>query len=257
MDHMMKTLVMKFGGAALKTATQFSKIAKIIQDRKEKSLVVVVSAMGGFTNALVSLAHQVAKKPSKREVDMLLSVGERVSMSLLAMVLEEEGIPAVSLTGSQSGIITSQDHGAAFIKEVRPGRVKQHLSEGKVVIVGGFQGVSEEREITTLGRGGSDTSAVALGVALQAERVEFYKDVPGVFSKDPKKHRDAHFLSQLTFEEALSFSEFVLHKRAVLLAAKNHLPLQIKSFEEKLREECSGTWIRSKERGGTLQWESP
>ena len=256
MGLLMKPLIMKFGGVALKTPNQFSKISKIIRSCRGRDLVVVVSAMGGFTDELFSLAHQVAKKPSKREVDMLLSVGERVSMALLAIVLEEEGVPAISLTGSQSGIITSQDHGEAFIKDVRPMRIKRYLKEGKVVIVGGFQGVSEEKEITTLGRGGSDTSAVALGVALEAERVEFYKDVPGIFSKDPKKNPEARFLSALTFQEALSFSDFALHRRAILLASKNGLPLHIQSFEEELRDQFPGTWICSEVASKKCEYEA-
>jgi len=176
---------------------------------------------------------------------LLLSVGERISMSLLAMALKEHKVSAISLTGSQSGIITCRRHNEALIQDVRPIRIKKHLDEGKVVIVAGFQGVSDEKEITTLGRGGSDTSAVALAAALGAEKVEFYKDVKGVYSKDPKKYPGATLISRLSFEEALKFSEFILHKRAILLASKNGLPLHIKSFKKKYRKEFSGTWIQA------------
>lgn len=240
----MKTLVMKFGGAALETPEHFGNIADIIREKKGR-IVVVVSAMGNVTNELNLLAHQVAKNPSKREMDMLLSVGERISMSLLAMALEERKIPAISLTGSQSGIITCSHHNEAFIQDVRPIRIQKHLDEGKVVIVAGFQGVSNEKEITTLGRGGSDTSAVALAAALHAEKVEFYKDVEGIYSKDPKKHPDAILVSELSFEEALTFPEFVLHKRAILLASKNGLPLHVKSFKKEKWQRFPGTWIHA------------
>ena len=165
-------------------------------------------------------------------------------MALLAMALEERGVKAISLTGSQSGIITCTHHGDAYIKDVRPIRVEKHLQEGKVVIVGGFQGVSEEKEITTLGRGGSDTTAVALGIALGADRIEYYKDVKGVYAENPKKNPSATFLEELSFEEALTFPEFVLHKRAILLASKNGMPLHVKSFKKDERNLCLGTWIR-------------
>jgi len=236
--------VMKFGGAALETPEHFRNVADIIAEKKGR-LIVVVSAMGNVTDELTSLAHQVAEEPSKREMDMLLSVGERISMSLLAMALEERRISAISLTGSQSGIITCNHHNEAFIQDVRPIRIQKHLEEGKVVIVGGFQGVSGEKEITTLGRGGSDTSAVALAAALGAENVEFYKDVKGIYTSDPKKDPEATLISELSFKEALTFSEFVLHKRAILLASKNGMPLHVKSFKKEYRERFAGTWIHA------------
>lgn len=176
---------------------------------------------------------------------MLISVGERISMSLLAMALEERGVPAISLTGSQSGIITCSHHNDALIEEVRPVRIYQHLSEGKVVIVAGFQGVSREKEVTTLGRGGSDTSAVALAVALHAEKVEFYKDVKGVYAQDPKKSPQAELYQELSFEQALALGDSVIHKRSILLASKNGLPLHVLSYKEELRKGFPGTWIRS------------
>ncbi|MCP5505751.1 MAG: aspartate kinase [Chlamydiales bacterium] len=234
---------MKFGGAAMETPGRIAEVAALISER-EGRLVVVVSAMGGVTDELIGLAHQVAKDPSKREMDMLLSAGERISMALLAMALEERSVKAISLTGSQSGIITSTRHGEAFIKDVRPIRVEKHLDEGKVVIVGGFQGVSDEKEVTTLGRGGSDTTAVALAIALRAETVEYYKDVKGVYSANPKNNPSASFMEVLSFEKALTFPEFVLHKRAILLASKNGMPLHVKSFKRDERASCPGTWIR-------------
>ena len=250
----MKTLVMKFGGASLETPAHFSQAAALIREKKESDcrLVIVVSAMKGMTDQLLTLAESVSKAPPKREVDMLLSVGERVSMSLLAMALEKEGIPAISLTGSQSGIITCNRHSEALIKEVRPTRIIEQLDQGKVVIVAGFQGVSTEKEITTLGRGGSDTTAVALGVALGAKRVEFYKDVKGIYSEDPKKMEDAELFRHLTFQQALILSPKVLHERAILLASKNGLPLHVISYCKTLRCSFPGTEV-----GGEALQEGP
>lgn len=231
----MKTLIMKFGGAAVATPKHFSDIAKIIINRRQhyQRVVVVVSAMGKTTDELIQLAKDVNPHPPQREYDMLISVGERISMSLLAMALCLENQDAVSFTGSQSGIITCQNHSNAQIIDVRPERVLERLNAGKIVIVAGFQGVSRSKEITTLGRGGSDTSAVALGVALKAEKVEFFKDVPGIFDQDPKQFPGALPYDYLTYEAALGIVKQgarVLHSRAIHLAAKNGLPLQVRSF---------------------------
>ncbi|MCH9626496.1 MAG: Aspartokinase [Chlamydiales bacterium] len=243
-----KTLIMKFGGAAVKTPECFASLASLIKERKEHypRIVAVVSAMGGMTDHLISLAFQVNASPPKREYDMLVSVGERISISLLAMALEAQGEKAVSFTGSQSGVLTTIDHSDARILAVQPQRLHKHLDQGEVVIVAGFQGVSKEKEITTLGRGGSDTSAVALGVALGAEKVEFYKDVSGIFSEDPVHSAHASVFEALSFEEALEIVKKtggqVLHPRALLLAQRNHLPLHVRSFHQL---EGKGTFISS------------
>lgn len=243
-----KTLIMKFGGASVRAPENFLHLADLIKERKREygRIVTVVSAMGGMTDQLISLALQVNPEPPRREYDMLVSVGERISISLLAMSLVARGVQAVSFTGSQSGILTTEDHSEARILAVRPHRLLPPLQEGKVVIVAGFQGVSMAKEITTLGRGGSDTSAVALGVALGAEKVEFYKDVPGIFSADPAREPQATLLRTLTYEEAIDVVQHtggrVLHVRALALAKKNNLPLHVRSFCES-REE--GTWIAS------------
>lgn len=231
----MNTLVMKFGGAAVATPEQFSQIADLIIARKAESsrIVVVVSAMGKTTDQLIELAQKVHPYPPQREYDMLISVGERISMSLLAMALCLKNQEAVSFTGSQSGIITCQRHSQAHIIDVRPQRIETCLEKGKIVIVAGFQGVSCDKEITTLGRGGSDTSAVALGIALGASKVEFFKDVPGVFDQDPKQNIQAEPYSHLTYQKALDIVEKgakILHARAIHLAAKNGLPLHVRSF---------------------------
>lgn len=231
----MKTLVMKFGGAAVETPQQFSHIADLIIARRSEfsRIIVVVSAMGETTDQLIDLARQVNPDPPQREYDMLISVGERISMTLLAMALCQKGEEAISFTGSQSGILTCGNHAQAQIIEVRPHRLETSLNQGKIVIVAGFQGVSLDKEITTLGRGGSDTSAVALGIALGAEKVEFYKDVPGVFPKDPKVNSQAECFPFLHYQDALEIvnkGAQILHARALQLALKNRLPLHVRSF---------------------------
>lgn len=240
------TLVMKFGGASVASPEHFAHIAEIILDRRKEfsKTIVVVSAMGKTTDQLVDLAMQVHPEPPRREYDMLVSVGERISISLLAMALHRKNCEAVSFTGSQSGIITSDDHSEALIVDVKPHRLVDGLEKGKVVIVAGFQGVSKKGEITTLGRGGSDTSAVALGVAFGA-RVEFYKDVPGIFSEDPKTNSRAMVYPSLSYEAALEIvnrGAKVLHPRSILLAKKNAVPLHVRSFYS-YREE-SGTIVQ-------------
>lgn len=243
---MAHTLVMKFGGAAVATPEQFGAIADLIveKSRDYDRIAVVVSAMGNTTDELLQLAKKIHSNPPSREQDMLVSVGERISISLLAMALDVKGKEAVSFTGSQSGIITSPDHTDARIIDVRPFRLLKCFDSKKIVIVAGFQGVSLTGEITTLGRGGSDTSAVALGVALNAEKVEFYKDVKGIYAEDPKKNCEAILFEHLSFEQALEITSNgakVLHHRCVELAAKNHLPLHVLPFEG--AKEAKGTII--------------
>ncbi len=238
---------MKFGGAAVATPRHFSRIAQIVSLRSKEydNVVVVVSAMGKTTDQLISLAHEVSATPPRRELDMLVSVGERVSISLLAMALSNIKLNAISFTGSQSGIITCVRHADARIVEVKPYRILSCLSEGKIVIVAGFQGVSCEKEITTLGRGGSDTTAVALAVSLGAEKVEFYKDVSGVFAEDPKRNPNTTLHKSLTYKEAMDIANNgaqILHARCILLAQKNGMPLHVRSFNAP--EDCAG--------GGTI-----
>jgi aspartate kinase len=240
---------MKFGGASVKTPKKFLKVADIILKRAEeyKNIVVVVSAMGKTTDNLLKLAKEVHECPPKREQDMILSVGERISIALLAMALNKKEKESISFTGSQSGIITTCDHTDAKIIDVKPQRIHAALKEGKIVIVAGFQGVSEKKEITTLGRGGSDTSAVALAIALRADKVEFYKDVPGIFEDDPKKNRQAKMFLQMGYQQALDImykGAKVLHPRCIELAAKNNLILHVVSFKNlKKNNEKKGTLI--------------
>jgi aspartate kinase len=209
-------------------------------------VVVVVSAMGKSTDNLLKLANDVSTVRPGREMDMLLTTGERVSMSLLCMALAERGVEAISFTGSQVGIITDNAHGKAKILEVRGDRLREALNEGRVCVVAGFQGVSTDREITTLGRGGSDTTAVALAAALDADACEIYTDVTGVFSADPRIVPQAHKLARVNFDEMLEMAgagSKVLALRSVEFARNHNVPLHVRSsftWEH-------GTWVTSEE----------
>lgn len=254
--HDKPTLVMKFGGAAVATPEHFSRIADIIIQRMQehKRVTVVVSAMGNTTDQLIALAKQVNPDPPRREYDMLVTVGERISIALLAMALAAKKYEAISLTGSQSGIITCSRHSEARIIDVRPHRILPILESGKIAIVAGFQGVSRGGEITTLGRGGSDTTAVALGVALGSTRVEFFKDVPGVFNDDPKKNSAACLYNALSHQDALDIvlkGAKVLHPRCITLAQKNNLALHVRSFNNDCNQ-AEGTVIGEEQRSPDL-----
>ncbi len=246
---MYKTLVLKFGGASLKDINHFENVAQIIESvsKNYDRVCVVVSAMEGMTDYLDFLANQVDTDCSKREKDMLLSVGERMSMALLAMILLKRGISAVSLTGSQVGIITTTEHSNAKIIDVKKEKLESLFKEGKIPIIAGFQGVSVDKEITTLGRGGSDTTAVAIAIAIDAEKVVFYKDVEGIYSENPKANANAKVLTVLTHEEALDVvgegKSAVLHPRCVEMASKNGLTLQVRSFDVKLKDKIGSMII--------------
>jgi len=233
----MSSLVMKFGGASISNAKSFLKIAQIIIDRSKqfKKIIVVISAMGKTTNKLLALAKSVNDKPCKREQDMLISVGERISMSLLSMALQKKGMKSISFTGSQSGIITCCNHLEAKIIDVRPKRIIEALEKKQIVIVAGFQGVSNQKEITTLGRGGSDTTAVALAIALGCRGVEFYKDVDGIYDLDPKTNKNSKFFNELSYSQALKIikknKHSVLHPRCIKLASVNSISLIIRNFK--------------------------
>jgi aspartate kinase len=199
----MPIVVQKYGGSSVADVEKLRKVARRVKETRERGyqVVVVVSAMGDTTDELLALARQVSADPPRRELDMLLTCGERISMALLSMALQEMGVPAISFTGSQSGIITNDAHSQARIVEVRPYRIQDELAHGKVVIVAGYQGVSYKKEVTTLGRGGSDTTAVALAAALEAESCEIYSDVDGVFSADPRVVPEARKLEALSYDE--------------------------------------------------------
>ncbi len=232
-------VVQKFGGSSVGSPEKICAVAdRLAEDVKRgMRLVVVVSAMGDTTDELIALAEKVSHACPHREMDMLLSVGERISMALLSMALADRGIQAVSLTGSQSGIVTDRRHRRASIRWIKPGRVVEVLNQGKVAIVAGFQGVSETKEITTLGRGGSDTTAVALAAALKADICRIFTDVAGVYSADPRIVPDARHYAVLPFDRMLEFASFgagVLHPRCVALAQKYGVPMSVEastSFE--------------------------
>ena len=234
----MALLVQKFGGTSVGSAERIQAVARRIADAKENGhdLVIVVSAMGHTTDELTSLAAAVNPKPPQREMDMLLASGEQVSIAVLSMALHALGVPAVSMTGPQVGILTESTHGRARILSIRTDRVKSRLAEGQVVVVAGFQGTSSgpdgTAEITTLGRGGSDTSAVALAAALGADACEIYTDVPGVLTTDPRKVSDAQLMEQVSCDEMLELASLgasVLHPRAVEIARNYGVPLVVRS----------------------------
>ncbi|WP_374010929.1 aspartate kinase [Leifsonia sp. LS-T14] len=231
----MALIVQKFGGSSVATAESIKRVAKrIVETRKAgNEVVVAVSAMGDTTDELLDLAHEVTPIPAPRELDMLLTAGERISMALLAMAIKSMGYDARSFTGSQAGMITDAQHGSARIVDVTPGRIQDALSEGAIAIVAGFQGFSREsRDITTLGRGGSDTTAVALAAALGAEVCEIYTDVDGVFTSDPRQVPLARKIDRITSEEMLELAAAgakVLHIRAVEYARRHNVTLHVRS----------------------------
>ncbi|UXE60149.1 MAG: aspartate kinase [Woronichinia naegeliana WA131] len=232
----MALIVQKYGGTSVGTAERIQAVAQRVSKtvRDGNTVVVVVSAMGKTTDDLVNLAHEISSHPSRREMDMLLSTGEQISIALLSMALQEIGQPAISLTGAQVGIVTEAEHSRARILEIKPDRINQYLEQGMVVVVAGFQGVSslENWDITTLGRGGSDTSAVALAAALQADYCEIHTDVPGILTTDPRLVPEAQLMAEITCDEMLELASLgakVLHPRAVEIARNFGVPLVVRS----------------------------
>ena len=230
----MALLVQKYGGTSVADSTRIVNVAKRIAAAAEagNQVVSVVSAMGNTTDRLIELAHEITAEPSPRELDFLLSTGEIVSCTLLAMALRELGAKAISLSGAQAGIQTDASHSRARIEQVETRRVLGELEKGNIVIVAGFQGMTTDMETTTLGRGGSDTTAVALAAALGAERCEIYTDVPGVFTADPRVVPNARKLVDLSFEEMLELASYgagVLHPRSVELGAFYGIPILVAS----------------------------
>lgn len=242
----MALLVQKYGGSSVADAERIRLVARRVAEahRRGDQVVVVVSAMGDTTDDLVGLAGAISARPPDREMDMLLTAGERIAMALLAMAINEEGVEAISLTGSQAGILTDTSHGRAKIIEIKGDRVREGLSAGKVVIVAGYQGVSPDtRDVTTLGRGGSDATAVALAAALGADACEIFTDVEGVFTADPRVVSDARKLDQVSYEEMLELAGAgarVLMLRAVEFGRRFDIPIHVRStFHDR-----PGTWVR-------------
>jgi len=241
----MGLVVAKFGGSSVADAERIKRVAeRIVATRRDgNDVVVVVSAMGDTTDDLLDLAEQVSPVPPPRELDMLLTAGERISMALLAMAISTLGAHARSFTGSQAGVITDTKHGRARIIDVTPGRIRSALDEGAIAIVAGFQGVSQDtKDITTLGRGGSDTTAVALAAALEADVCEIYTDVDGVFSADPRIVPDAHRIDTISYEEMLEMAACgakVLMLRCVEYARRYRVPVHVRSSYSNR----PGTWV--------------
>jgi aspartate kinase len=229
-------IVQKYGGVCLETPAKIRAVARGLAELRGQGrrVVAIVSAMGKTTDQLVQLAHQVSPIPNRRELDMLLTTGERISMSLMSMALADLGVPAISFTGSQAGVMTDDSHSAARILDVRPVRVREELDRGRVVVLAGFQGVNPAtREITTLGRGGSDTTAVAMAAALKAERCEIIKEVDGICSADPRIVPEARPLRRVDFaslSEMCFFGAKILHFRSVELAQSQNVPLVLKRW---------------------------
>ena len=243
-------LVQKYGGTSVATVDQIRLVAKRVaaQRRQGKAVVVVVSAMGKTTDELVALSRELSSQPARREMDMLLHAGEIISASLLAIALEEEGASAVSLTGSQAGMITDETHMQARIEQVEGERILHHLTRGRVVVITGFQGVSRRNEITTLGRGGSDTSAVAFAVGIGARQCEILTDVDGVYTADPRIVENPQKLSWCSYDEMLEMASLgakVLHSRSVEIARKFGIELIVSSSAQ----EAPGTLVCSSEKG--------
>ncbi|MBK5267551.1 MAG: aspartate kinase [Acidimicrobiia bacterium] len=242
----MALIVQKFGGTSVGDPDRIKRVARRIADtsRAGNEVIVVVSAMGKSTDDLIALAADITPDPPAREMDMLLTAGERISMALVAMALHAEGVEAVSLTGSQAGILTDNEHGSAKITEIRGDRIRNSLDEGKVVIVAGFQGVSPDtKEVTTLGRGGSDATAVALAAAHHAEVCEIYTDVDGVFTADPRVVPTARKLDEISFDEMLELASSgagVLMARSVEVGRRFNIPIHVRSSFHT----DPGTWVK-------------
>ena len=241
----MGIVVQKYGGSSLADAAAIKRVARRIVESKRAGhdVVVAVSAMGDSTDELLDLANEVSPLPPAREMDMLLTAGERISMALVAMAISDLGFTARSFTGSQAGVITDSVHGRAKIIDVTPGRISSALEDGHIVIVAGFQGVSQDtKEITTLGRGGTDTTAVALAAALEAEYCEIYTDVDGVFTADPRIVPSARKLDRVSYEEMLELAACgakILHLRCVEYARRYDIPIHVRSSFSHLE----GTWV--------------
>ncbi|MBY0124013.1 aspartate kinase [Bacillus sp. S/N-304-OC-R1] len=241
----MGLIVQKFGGTSVANVDKIQNVASRVIEEKNRGndVIVVVSAMGKSTDELVGLAKEISTSPSKREMDMLLTTGEQITISLLAIALTEKGYPAISLTGWQAGIKTEPVHGNARILDIDTTRLEHELSQGKIVIVAGFQGITEDGSISTLGRGGSDTTAVAIAAALKADKCDIYTDVTGVFTTDPRYVKDARKLSAVSYDEMLELAHLgagVLHPRAVEFAKNFNIPIEVRSSIEKE----AGTIIR-------------
>ncbi|WP_028777389.1 aspartate kinase [Shimazuella kribbensis] len=244
----MNIIVMKFGGTSVGSTKRIQEVAKRVEEKVNAGYkcVVVLSAMGKTTDQLVHLAKELNEQPSPREMDMLLTTGEQISIALLSVALHQKNIEARSFTGWQAGIVTDKVHGKAVVHEVKTDALLESLEKGEVAVVAGFQGVTDKGEITTLGRGGSDTTAVTLAAALQAEYCEIYTDVTGVYTADPRVVKQAQKIEEISYEEMLELARLgagVLHPRSVECALSHKVKLVVRSSFEKV----PGTWIKEQD----------
>lgn len=242
----MNLIVQKFGGSSVANVERVCHVAQIITDTyaKGNSVIAVVSAQGDTTDDLIAKAKEITDKPSSREMDVLLSTGEQISMSLLAMAIEQMGYPVISLTGWQAGFLTESTHRNARIKKINTERLQNELDKKNIVIVAGFQGLNRYDDITTLGRGGSDTSAVAIAAALKADKCEIYTDVDGVYTTDPRIVPNAHKLDEITYDEMLELATCganVLHNRSVEMAKKYSVKMEVRSS---IHSDVPGTIVK-------------
>ncbi|MEE1394399.1 MAG: aspartate kinase [Negativibacillus sp.] len=242
----MNLIVQKFGGTSVADVDHIRNVARIITDTyaKGNAVIAVVSAQGDTTDELIQKAAEITEKPSSREMDVLLSTGEQISMSLLAMAIEELGYPVISLTGWQAGFLTESNHRNARIKRIDTERLQNELDKKNIVIVAGFQGMNRYDDITTLGRGGSDTSAVAIAAALKADKCEIYTDVDGIYTTDPRIVPNAHKLEEITYDEMLELATCganVLHNRSVEMAKKYSVRLEVRSS---IHRDVPGTEVK-------------
>jgi aspartate kinase len=249
----MAVLVQKYGGTSVGDAKKIAAVAKRVAESRAagNEIAVVVSAMGKTTDELIALAQLVTQAPEPRELDLLLSTGEIVSSTLMAMALRELGVPSISMGGAQAGILTDTVHGSASIVHLDPARVRRELDSGKVVIVAGFQGITDDMDITTLGRGGSDTTAVALAAALEAERCEVYTDVDGIYTADPRVVPSARKLTEIGYEDMLELASYgaKMHPRSIELAARYKVPVLVASSTQNV----PGTLIHDLAASGSAQ----
>lgn len=242
----MGLIVQKFGGSSVANAEKVRNVAKIVTDtyREGNDVVVVVSAQGDTTDDLIAKANEINPKASKRELDMLMTAGEQISIAVLAMAIEKLGFPVISLLGWQAGFNTNSTYGSARIKSIQTNRLRAEIGRRNIVIVAGFQGLNKYDDITTLGRGGSDTSAVALAAALHADRCQIYTDVDGVYTADPRKVPDAKKLAEITYDEMLELATLgaqVLNNRSVEMAKKYNVELEVRSS---LQSQVPGTIVK-------------
>lgn len=242
----MNLIVQKFGGTSVANAERVRHVAQIITDTYEKgnAVIAVVSAQGDTTDDLIAKAAEISDKPSSREMDVLLSTGEQISMSLLAMAIEKLGYPVITLTGWQAGFLTESTHRNARIKKINTERLQNELDKKNIIIVAGFQGINRYDDITTLGRGGSDTSAVAIAAAMKADKCEIYTDVDGVYTSDPRIVSGAHKLDEITYDEMLELATCganVLHNRSVEMAKKYSVKLEVRSS---IHSDVPGTEVK-------------